>query len=191
MLTAKHEGAGNYHYHFPSSAVIVTARHEGKENAMTAAWHAPFSFSPPYYGVLISPRRFTFQLINSSRQFGINFMPLEQAELAAAVGGSKGAEVNKFEKYNIKKDSPVKTSVPIIKTAYAAYECSLVDSKTYGDHELFVGEIVAVHFDQKAFPGKGLDLSSGVAPLLYLGGENYSSTDKNITRFVDRQIYGQ
>jgi len=40
--------------------------------------------------------------------------------------------------------------VPVLKDAYAAYECKLVDSKPYGDHLWIVGEIVAVHFLEEA-----------------------------------------
>ena len=183
-------GPGNFNYHYPMLPAIVTAKHAGKENAMAAAWHAPFSFNPPLYGVMLSPKRHTCKLILASKEFGVNFMPLEHGELVAAVGGSRGAEVDKFQKFNILTDPPLKTSVPILKDAYAAYELRLTEHRAYGDHDLLVGEIVAVHFSQEAFTDKGLNLS-GVNPLSYLGGDIYATVDKGSVRYWDRQLYGK
>ncbi len=183
-------GPGNFNYHYPMLPAIVTARHEGKANAMAAAWHVPFSFTPPLYGVILSPKRHTCKLILASKEFGVNFMPLERAQLVAAVGGSTGAEVDKFQKFNILTDPPLKTSVPILKDAYAAYELRLAEQHTFGDHALLVGEIVAVHFSQEAFTDKGLNLS-GVNPLSYLGGDFYATVDKGSVRYRDRQLYGK
>jgi flavin reductase (DIM6/NTAB) family NADH-FMN oxidoreductase RutF len=155
---------------------------------MTVAWHSSISFKPPLYGIAVSPKRFTYQLITESREFGINFIPSEKASLAAAIGGTSGQQMDKFERFNIKKEKPVKTAAPILKDAYATYECKLVDSKPYGDHMWIVGEIVAVHLLVKAFtPAEILDLDK-IKPLLYLGSDFYASADKNSVRLIKRGI---
>lgn len=185
------ESVGQFYQHYPKVAAIVTASARGKKNAMAAAWHSSVSFKPPLYGVSIAPKRFTYQLILESKEFGINFVPFEAAELVASVGGSGGSEVDKFQKFGISEERPLKTSVPILKDAYAAYECKLVDSKTYGDHVWVVGEIVAVHFVDDAFTVKGvLDLSR-LSPALYLGAELYATMDKESVRLLDREVYGR
>ena len=182
------EAIGKFSQHYPKVAVIVTASARGRDDAMTAAWHSSISIKPPLYGIAIAPKRFTYQLITESREFGINFVPLEEASLAAAIGGTSGQEMNKFERFNIEKEKPVKTTAPILKDAYAAYECKLVDSKPYGDHLWIVGEIVAVHFLEEAFtPSEVLDLDK-IKPLLYLGSDSYASMDKNSVSFVKRGI---
>jgi flavin reductase (DIM6/NTAB) family NADH-FMN oxidoreductase RutF len=135
MAKAIRDGAGKFSYHYPFHSTIVTCYGKGKNNAMAAAWHAPISLNPPLYGVSISPRRFTLEQILESKQFAVNFMPLKYAELIAATGGSKGSEVDKFEKFAIEKEESVKTNAPILKKAYAAYECELYDHVTLGDHE--------------------------------------------------------
>ena len=50
---------------------------------------------------------------------------VELAELVASVGGSKGEEIDKFQRFGIATEPPTKTTVPILKDAYAAYECGL------------------------------------------------------------------
>ncbi len=185
------EGIGAYYYHFPAVATIVTAQAKGRENAMAVAWHTSISFNPPLYGISISPKRFTYQLIVDSQEFGVNFLPFEQAGLVASVGGSKGEEIDKFLQFDIAKDKSVKTAVPILKAAYAAYECKLVDDKGYGDHRLLVGEIVAVHLLKEAFaPEETLDLAK-VSPVLYLGNERYLTVSRETIKYLDRKVYGK
>jgi len=182
---------GKFYQHYPRVAVIVTAHSKGRSNAMAVAWHMSISFAPPLYGVALSPKRFTYQLITESREFGVNFLPFEMAELVASVGGSKGEEVDKFKQFNIEVDKPVKTAVPILKAAYAAYECKLVDDRDYGDHKLLVGEIVAAHQLKKAFTSEEiLDLGK-VSPTLYMGHEVYVTTSKDTMRSLDREVYGK
>jgi len=179
---------GKFSHHYPKVATILTASSQGRQGAMTAAWHSSISFRPPLYGVAVAPERFTYKLIAESREFGINFLPFEKASLAAAIGGTSGHKMNKFERLSIQTESPLKTAAPILKDAYAAYECKLIDSKTYGDHLWIVGEIVAVHFLSEAFtPGETLDLDK-VKPLLYLGSDFYVSTDRDTVSFVKRGI---
>ncbi|MFB0559473.1 MAG: flavin reductase family protein [Dehalococcoidales bacterium] len=184
------EDIGEFFQHYPKVAVVVTAQAGGRANAMAAAWHTSISREPPLYGVSISPKRFTYQLIADSKEFGVNFLPLAKAELIASVGGSTGYEIDKFSRFNIVRDKPVKTAVPVLKAAYAAYECKLVDDRGYGDHRLLVGEIVAVHMLREALtPEETLDLEK-VSPILYMGHELYLTASKD-TRYLDRKVYGK
>jgi len=185
------EDTGKFYKHYPRIAVIVTAHAKGKDNAMAAAWHSPISFSPPLYGVSIAAKRFTYQLIVDSKEFGINFLPFGEAEMIASVGGSNGQEIDKFERFNIIKDKSVKTAVPILNAAYAAYECRLVDDRDYGGHRWLVGEIVVVHSHEEDFaPEEVLDLDK-VDPILYLGNELYLTVAKDTIRHLDRNVYGK
>lgn len=191
MAKVIRESIGEFYQHYPRVPAIITAQAKGKENAMAAAWHLPISFKPPIYGVAISPKRFTYQLIAQSKEFGVNFLPFEEAELIASAGGSSGQTVDKFQKFSIAKDKPLKTSVPILKVAYAAYECKLIDDQGYGDHRLLVGEIVAVHILREILtPEEVLDLSK-VSPTLYLGKELYATASKDKMKRLDREVYGK
>jgi len=185
------EGVGEFYQHYPRVACVVTAHAKEKNNAMAAAWHSSISRSPPLYGVSISPNRFTYQLITESREFGVNFLPFEVAELVASVGGSDGQAIDKFQRFNIARDRSVKTAVPILTAAYIAYECRLVDDKGYGDHRWLVGEIVAVHMAKEIFtPEETLDLDK-ISPTMYLGGNFYCTAAKDTRRYLDREVYGK
>ena len=179
---------GKFSQHYPKVAVIVTASAGGKDNAMTVVWHSSISLKPPIYGVAIAPNRLTYALILDSKEFGINFIPWEKAAIAGLVGGTSGKEADKFERFNIEKEKPSKTSAPILKDAYTAYECRLVDNRPYGDHIWVVGEIVAVHILKEAFTEKEVLNMNKVRPLLYIGSDFYATADKDSPYFIKRGV---
>lgn len=180
------EDVGEYYQHYPRVAAIITVRAGGKANAMACAWHTPISRVPPYYGIALSPKRFTCGLILEAGEFGVNFVPFDRSELIAQVGGTKGAEIDKFQTFSIATEKPLKTSVPILGDAYAAYECRLHEHKPYGDHEWIVGEIVAVHLREGAFTATGmLDLELA-KPALYLARDMYVTASQDSLRHLER-----
>jgi len=183
------EGVGEFYHHYPAVAAVVTARVREKANAMAAAWHSPLSFEPPLYGVAISPKRFTHDLLLEAGEFGVNFLPFDKAEIIAAVGGSTGREVDKFQAFKIAEEKSGLTSAPILAEAYAAYECKLVSHHIFGDHTWFVGEIVMVHLVEGALTHEGmLDLSS-VEPAMYLGADWYVTALPESLCYLDRKAW--
>lgn len=185
------EGVGKFYHHYPAVAAVVTARVGGKANAMAAAWHSALSFEPPLYGVAISPKRFSHDLILEAAEFGVNFLPFDRAGMIAAVGGSTGREVDKFEAFKIPEEKPALTSAPILAEAYAAYECKLVSHYAFGDHTWFVGEILMVHLLEEALTEEGVLNLEWVTPPLYLGADLYLGPGPEITRRLDRGVYGK
>jgi flavin reductase (DIM6/NTAB) family NADH-FMN oxidoreductase RutF len=75
---------------------------------------------------------------------------------------------------------------PILSEAYASLECRLIDHKTYGDHTLFVGQVLAVHYSRGAFDDEGKPRIDLVRPVLYLGADWYVTTDAASIRHVPR-----
>jgi flavin reductase (DIM6/NTAB) family NADH-FMN oxidoreductase RutF len=191
MAKVSMEGAGQFSYQYPRLVVIVTSQARGKENAMTVAWHSPISLRPPLYGIAVTPQRSSYELILEGKEFGVNFIPFEKAELMASVGGSRGKEIDKFERFHIPKEKALKTAVPLLKDAYLAYECRLIDHKAYGDHEWLVGEILATHILEEAFTSQGVLDVARFNPALYLSGEFYITTRRETLQHLDRRVYGR
>ena len=180
------EGLTKFYQQYPRILVVVTAQARGKRNAMTVARHSVVSTTPPAYGVSLSSEAFTYQLIADSKEFGVNFLPYDEAELVDAIGSSKGQEIDKFQRFNIAVDKPVKTAVPILKAAYAAYECKVVDDRGYGGSRWVVGEIVAMRVLKECLaPQEILDLDK-VSPLLYLGQQHYLTVARETVKYMPR-----
>ncbi len=185
------EGVGKFYHHYPAVAAVVTVRVGAKANAMAAAWHSSLSREPPLYGVSISPKRFTHDLILEAGEFGVNFLPFDRAGIIAAVGGTTGSEVEKFEAFKIAEEKPVLTSAPILAEAYAAYECKLVSHHTFGDHTWFVGQILMVHMLEEALTEEGFLNLERVIPSLYLGADLYLGPGPESIGRLDREVYGK
>ena len=173
-----------FYQQYPRMPIVVTAQVGEKRNAMTIARHTVVSTAPPTYGVSLASGAFTYQLIAESGEFGVNFLPYEEVELVDALGHSKGKEIDKFQKFNLAVEEPVKTSVPILKVAYAAYECRLIDDKVYGGSHWLIGEIVAMHALRDCLTlQKTLDLDK-VNPLFYLGQQYYLTVAKETVKYI-------
>ena len=185
------EEIGAYYQHYPRLAAVIGASHDGKTNAMVAAWHTPLSFSPPLFGVSIAPKRHTYNMIAQSGEFSVNFLPASNTGLLAALGGNRGSEIDKFTAFDISRDRALKSNTPILTDAYAAFECKLVEDRKFGDHQLLVGEIVAVHTISEAFTaGEILDLKA-VTPAFYMGNDKYITKLKATVEAREREKFAQ
>lgn len=173
MAKIRTTDVGGFYHFYPKLATVVTVRAGGKRNGMAVAWSSPISFEPPIYGVSISSKRYTYGLILEAKEFVVNFLPIGARRLIAAFGRTSGREFDKFERFGIETEEPLKLHSPILKEAYAAYECKLLDHRTYGDHDWFVGEVVAVHYEKDLFSPDGVPDLDKVAPALYLGNDLY------------------
>lgn len=187
MPKARATDVGKFLQHYPKLATVVTVKTKERENALAVAWHGALSFDPPLYGVAISPKRFSYGLILEAKEFAINFLPIESVKLIAAVGRTSGRELDKFERFQIATEKPLKISAPILKDAYAAYECKLVEHHTYGDHEWFVGEVVAAHYLQEALDEHEVLNLEKIKPAFYIGNDLYAELGKIAVHHIGRE----
>ncbi|MBI2855130.1 MAG: flavin reductase family protein [Chloroflexi bacterium] len=184
MLRKTIEGAGSFRLDYPRLVAVVTCHARDMDNALTLAWHSPVSQRPPLIGIALSPKRLSHELIMEAGEFAINFLPIEKAELFAALGGSTGRQGNKFDRLHMARERGVKTSCPLLHEAYAAYECKVREHHTYGDHEWFVAEVVAAHFDQDVIGEDGTVDITKVRPALYLSGHRYATSEGTSVRYL-------
>ncbi len=167
-----------FYFHYPFPVTVVVSKSGGKVNMMSAVWHTQLSFDPPLYGVLISKKRYTYNMIEKAKQFTLNFLDYEFLETVAFVGSTSGREYDKAHTFDIPLQDGRIVDVPIMSEAYAVYECELFDEKEYGDHTLFVGKIVGVHYNEKLYTGeKFVPVVEEIHPVLYIGDEKFLTTD--------------
>jgi flavin reductase (DIM6/NTAB) family NADH-FMN oxidoreductase RutF len=164
---------------YPGMVALVTVNHNGENNIMAAGWHSYISYDPPIYGVAIGRERNTYQLVKSEGTFAINFVPFEYSKLIQQAGVYSGSKVNKFEKANISFDHGSATNSPILRDAYIAYECEVIDRNSYGDHDWFVANIVKFYRDPDKFLKNGMPDFKKLTIPLYLGRSQYTSVSQN------------
>jgi flavin reductase (DIM6/NTAB) family NADH-FMN oxidoreductase RutF len=173
-----------FQYFYPYSVAVVGAKAQDQLNYMACAWHTALSFDPPLFGVLISKKRFTHQVISQAREFTVNFISAEQVKLSAQMGRKSGHEMDKMKEYQVRLSPAKIIQSPIFEDAYVSFECKLTDIRAYGDHDLFVGEVLAIHEEEKSFDSEGVLDSGKVHPLLYLGSDIYITVDPDTLKHV-------
>lgn len=130
--------------------LIVSGRINELVNVMAADWVTVISANPFIVSVSVSPKRYTHQLIRKYGEFVISVPHAEMVRDVWIVGSESGPGKLKKTKFTLVPGRKVKT--PIIKEALANLECRVIDSRDYGDHTLFVGEVVDYTYKSEAYP---------------------------------------
>lgn len=172
---------GKFYYFFPQTVALVSVR----DNIMPAAWHTPISSQPPLYGVLISPKRHTYELLKAESGFAVNFLPIARANLIAQAGRTSGREGPKLERLGAAHEPAEKVPAAILADVYASYECEKYAVAEYGDHFLFVGRILLLHYREDILNPAGFADENKVAPVLYFGKDRYITIDPKTLRIIE------
>ena len=152
---------------------------------MPAAWHTPISSQPPLYGILISPKRHTYELLKGAAGFAVNFLPVSRAGLIAQTGRTSGREGPKLDRFGAAYQPAQKVPAAILDDSYAAYECEKYAVAEYGDHFLFIGRIVLLHYQEGIVNAAGFADENKVAPILYFGKDRYLTIDPKTLKIIE------
>lgn len=158
---------------YPSMVAIVTSKHFGKQNVMASGWHTFMATNPGHYGIAIRKETYTYELIQQSAVFAVQFLPAAHSEQIQACGTFSGREIDKFSTFSIPFEPGIKVDVPVLSDAYFAYECKVVGQHTYGTHEWFVGEVVQSYRDKHRFTDTNAVDFNGLEIPMYIGRSEY------------------
>lgn len=136
------------------AVVVVTARSGGVRFAMSATAVSEVSFDPPTMLVCVNRNATIHDAMRASDSFCLNILGSRQENISRNCGGGRKGEERFAEGDWI--DMP--SGVPRLATAEASMECRTVDCFSVGTHDIFIGEVIAVH------AGDGTD------PLVYMDG---------------------
>ena len=175
MKIEKDISKSGFYQYYPVVPAVIVVKSGDSIDALACAWYSAVSFDPPLFAVSIAPKRYSYQMLKKSGEFTVNFLEFDNAGTIAALGRTSGREIDKFPAYRIKTLPSKEIETPVLKDAYAAYECRIVKRQRIGDHDLFIGEVLAVHYKDKAFDKKSkIPNLSKLTPTLYLGADYYA-----------------
>ena len=126
----------------PALTVLLTASCEGQETITPMAWLMPLSGLPPLVALSMKKTRFAYDLLKKSGQFALNLPTLAEAKKVWACGVTSGRTQDKFALTGFTRMEAEAIETPLIAESAAILECRLSDDRTYGDHQLLVGEIL-------------------------------------------------
>jgi flavin reductase (DIM6/NTAB) family NADH-FMN oxidoreductase RutF len=101
--------------------------------------------------VAIAPKRYTHRLVSRYGEFVVSVPSVEMVDDVWIAGTQSGP--GKLRQMKITLIPSKRIGTPSIKEALANIECRVIDSRSYGDHTLFVGEAVGYTYKEDAFPG--------------------------------------
>lgn len=159
-----------YHLLYPLRSFLIVSGSETPD-VMTADWVTVISRKPLLVGVSIAPGRTTHDFITQEQAFVISVPSTDMLPAVWTAGTKSGP--SKTKQMDVTFTPSQRIAVPGIAEALANLECRVVDSPSYGDHTLFVADVVAHTADGDAYDG-----TTPVTPerfLAHVGGSRFVS----------------
>lgn len=157
---------------------LLTTTYRDQPNVMTAGWLLPLSFDPVLVGVAIHPGRLTYEFATKSEVFALNIPNVDLITAVHACGMTSGREGDKWEATGLNPAEATEIEAPLVAECVAHIECGLMDRRMWGDHDLFVGRVLAVQADDEAFVGSWQIETDAGRLLHHLGADRYAGLGK-------------
>lgn len=158
----------------PLPPVLVSCGTSTQPNLLTVAWTGMVNTNPPKTYISVRPSRYSYPLIQSSREFVLNLTTADLVRAADFCGVRSGKDVNKWEAMNLTPDTIPEVSCPILAESPVNIPCRVTEIIPLGSHDMFLADILAVYVDSSLLDSQGklhLD-KSGLAA--YAHGEYFS-----------------
>lgn len=140
------------------------------DNFMPLSWQMPISKTPMRYAVCVRDENKSYDLLKSNKEFALNFLDHSFIEAYDKSGRVHGGD--KFSLTNLTRKKAEIINTSLIEEAYMIYECKVIDVINYGDHDIFIADVILIH-NKKV---------EDVNPTLFLGQGYYETTSKNPKR---------
>lgn len=161
--------------------VVMVSCGKVQSNITTIAWTGIINSEPPLVYVSIRKTRKSHEIIQKEKEFVMNIPDGKLAWEADFCGTKSGKEIDKFKEANLSKIPAEKIAAPMIEQCPINIECKLVEIKELGSHDMFIGEVVAVHCEEQYLLENGtIDYAS--ANLLTYAGSSYLAQNKEVAK---------
>ena len=168
---------------YPSPACLVTSIDpDGRPNIVTLAECFNVSIARPVIiGIAIRTATYSHGLIRRTGEFVVNQPTAEIVDRVDAVGTVSGRDVNKFEHFDLTAVSAQEVRPSLIAECPVCLECRVIDEREVGDHQLFLGEVLAEHADEDVLDEEGRP-DPGKLDMLVYAGQTYFSAGEELGR---------
>ena len=168
------------YFFYPQLVCLVGVLDPARDgcNFAPVVWASPMSSDPPLFGICLSPKTYSYELVLKVGEFTLNFLDAAQTPLVQRLGKLSGRTTDKVKTLNLPLAPPETLETPTLAMAYVAAECQLRDRHPVGDQILLIGEVMGVQVQPGAFDADGVLRLERVSPLFYLGGGRYVTTER-------------
>jgi len=158
---------------FATGISVVTAFEGDRPQGITVNAFSSVSLDPALVMVALDRSRFITPMVRNAGRYAVNVLGADQQALSdcfAHAPVSPGREAFCGARWQ-----PGPTGLPLIEGAIAALECTIVETFSAGDHDLFIGRVDSLQ-----------EHGGAVAPLLY-----YRRRYLRVEEGVDSPVQGK
>jgi flavin reductase (DIM6/NTAB) family NADH-FMN oxidoreductase RutF len=125
--------------HFVTGVTVVTALDGERPFGITVNALSSVSLEPALVMVALDRRRFLTPIVRASGRYAVNILSEEQQALSDCFAGAPVVPSrDAFCGAGWRRGS---TGLPLIEGAIATLECTVVETFSAGDHDLFIGRV--------------------------------------------------
>lgn len=136
---------------YPMRTYLIVSSDGERTNVMAADWVVPLSHEPFMVGVVISPKRLTYEFIEKTGEFVVAVPTLDLKMKVWKAGTVSGRDEDKSTLFKFVPSA--KVGVPSIEECVANLECRVVEKREYGDHVFIAAEVLHSTYADFAFDG--------------------------------------
>lgn len=166
----------------PVPPALISCGTMEKPNVMTAAWTGIICTEPTLVYVSIRPSRYSNELMRQTGEFVINVPTVKLAKAVDLCGVKSGRDIDKFKLAGITAAKSTAVKAPQVAESPISLECKVKEITSFGTHDMFLAEVVAVDVDDELV-GKSGALDLGKAGLLAYAHGFYYGLGKKIGKF--------
>ncbi|MDD5421918.1 MAG: flavin reductase family protein [Candidatus Omnitrophota bacterium] len=158
---------------FPIPVVLISCIEKDCEraNIITIAWCGIICSEPPSVAASIRPSRHSYKMIKSTGDFVMNIPTKSLIDKVDQCGLRSGKEIDKFKEFGFTRVASAKVRSPMIQECPVNIECVVKDIVKLGAHDMFIGEVLAIHADTEAIDMDGHFDYARIQPFVYNQGE--------------------
>lgn len=125
--------------HFVTGVSVVTALDGERPLGITVNALSSVSLQPPLVMVALDRRRFLTPVLRAGGRYAVNILAEDQQALSDCFAGAPVAPGR--EDFCGAAWHPGPTGLPLLDGAIATLECTVVETFSAGDHDLFIGQV--------------------------------------------------
>ncbi|MDN7428226.1 flavin reductase family protein [Burkholderia sp. AU45388] len=172
--------------------VLVSARHDGVDNVMAAAWACALDFLPPKLTVVLDKSAKTRELVERSGTFVIQVPTAAQLQLTHAVGSHSLAQrPDKLREEGVTLFDVDGHDLPFVAGCSGWLACKLIpEPHNQQTYDLFIGEVIGAWSDTRVFRDGHWYFESAdpaLRSLHYIAGGNFYAIGESLHVDPDAQ----
>lgn len=166
----------------PVPPALVSCGSMQQPNMLTIAWTGILSSQPPKTYISVRKERYSYELIQQSKEFIINLPTTAMVRNIDYCGVKSGRNENKFETTGLTPIAVEGFACPLVEESPVSLACRVTDVVPLGSHDMFIADIVSVHVTPELIDKDGRLRLAKAGLCAYAHGE-YFALGKKIGDF--------